>query len=304
MYNKTLTRRDFLQGAAAAALALPVGSILAQQSDAPADKKTVFRIGALDGVLSGKEGLTWEQDYQRGAKLGFAGIELGVGKDYAQSELWNPEGRKRLRGFAQAAGIETPSICLHSYWHFSFAANDEAVRAQACQLAQEGAIAAQQVGARDILIPFTNPDNVPAETARERWIAGVKKAAPAAEQSGVVFCLENVEVPFADKPEDIIAIVDAIGAPAVQVYYDPGNAVRSGNDPLHAIPLLNKRIAQVHVKEIKGKYIGEGIVPWPQIIQALRDIDYKGWLMLETDATDDAKTAATKNLSTLQSYMG
>jgi sugar phosphate isomerase/epimerase len=265
--------------------------------------KPAFRIGALDSVLSGKDNLTWERTYWRAADLGFAGIELGVGGDYDRTELWSAEGRSRLRGIAEAAGVATPSICLHSYWTYSFADDDEAMRGRATRLAREAAVAAKEMGAENILVPFTNPDSAEAGLARERWISGMKEAAPAAEEAGVFFCLENVGLPFADKPEDVIAVVDAIDSPAVKVYYDPGNAVRKGSDPLRAIPLLAQRIGQVHVKEIRGQRLGEGIVPWPGIIQALRGIGYSGWLMLETESTKNPRAAARKNLETLRAYM-
>jgi sugar phosphate isomerase/epimerase len=235
--------------------------------------------------------------------LGIEGIELGVGKDYDRTELWDTEGRKRLQGFSETTGVLTPSICLHSYWTYSFASEDIATRARAEKLAREAAVAAKEIGARKILIPFTNPDSVNDELARERWIMGVKNSASAAEEASVVFCLENVGTSFADKPEDMITIVDAIDSSAVKVYYDAGNAVRSENDPLEAIPLLKERIGQIHVKEVQGDYLGEGIVPWPKIIQALYNINYTGWLILETKSTDDPKSAAKKNLETIRGFL-
>ena len=49
--------------------------------------------------------------------------------------------------------------------------------------------------------------------------------------------------------------------------------------------LLGARIAQAHVKEIGGALLGEGRVPWPQIIAALKQVGYDGWLVLETNPT-------------------
>lgn len=307
MIKKTVTRRSFLKGTAAAAVgcaaagAFPGGTVSAQaDKSSAASRKAAFRIGVLDSVLSGRGKMTWERLYRGAGELGFEGMELGVGRDYEQTELWNAEARKRLRGFAEKAGVSTPSICLHAFWNFSFAAEDPAIRGRAGRLAREAAFAAKDMDARNILIPLTNPDSAEPGPARERWISGLKETAGTAEECGVVYCVENVEIPFADGPEDIAAIVDAVGSPAVGVYYDPGNAVRSGHDPLAAVPKLGSRIRQIHVKEIRGIYLGEGAVPWPGIIEALRGIGYSGWLMLETEATADPRTAAKKNLDTVR----
>jgi len=263
-----------------------------------------MRIGTLDGVLVGKKGpIPWSTLYQTARDLGFEGLELGVGPTYDSSELWSPEGRKALKGVSASTGVLTPSICIHSYWNYSFASPDPEVRARARRIAEEAALAAAEMGAKNILVPFTCPTGVDDNTARARWIEGVKAAAPAAVSNGVVFCLENVGKTFANAPKDIVSVVDAIGSPAVQVYYDPGNAVHNDMDPLEGIRTLGKRIRHVHVKEVKGTYIGEGIVPWPLIIAELRKVGYDGWLILETASTDDPNTAAAKNLKTLKSLI-
>jgi sugar phosphate isomerase/epimerase len=159
------------------------------------------------------------------------------------------------------------------------------------------------MGARNILIPLTCPKEVEVENAQTRWIQGMKNAAPAAEKAGVVFCLENVGQAFANKPEDIAAVVDQIGSPAVQVYYDPGNAVHTGLDPLAGIAILGERIKHAHVKEVGGTYLGEGTVPWPQILKAFRKVGYDGWLIFETASTDDPKDAARRNLEAMRGYL-
>lgn len=256
-----------------------------------------MRIAALDGSLTARgTHLPWEELYKRAGDLGLAGLELGVGANYEETKLWSSEGRAALRDAALEAGILTPSVCIHSYWNYSFASDDPEVRQRAERIAREAASAAAEMGATSILIPLTTAENVADDLARERWIAGMKAAAPAAEKAGVSFCLENVGREYADAPEDIAAVVDAIASPAVGVYYDPGNAVHGDFDPLHGIELLGSRIRHVHVKEIDGTYLGEGRVPWPEIIPALTEIGYDGWLVFETDPTDDPVEAVRRNL--------
>ena len=262
-------------------------------------------IGALDGVLAGpRREMTWEQLFETAAGLGFAGMELGVGPDYDQTKLWDEAGRRELTAAAEGAGVVASSVCLHSYWQYSFASPDEDTRSRSRDLAREAAVATAEVGAVNILVPLTCPKEVGAEEARSRWIDGVKACAPAAEKAGAVFCLENVGQPFANRPEEIIAVVDAIGSAAVKVYYDPGNAVGKGDDPLDAIARYGERIAQIHVKEREGTHLGEGIVPWKEIIPALMGVGFDGWLVLETEATDDPEGAARKNLDHLRGLIG
>jgi len=263
-----------------------------------------MQIGILDGVMRKRgEDAPWDQLYELARELGFQGMELGVFENYAETRLWREEGRRHLRDTAARVGIETPSICIHSYWKYSFADEDEATREAAGRIAAGAARAAAGVGARDILIPLTCPREVEAEIGRKRWIDGMKKAAPAAEEAGVVFCLENVGRPFANDPADIIRVVDEVGSPAVAVYYDPANAVHTDLDPLEGVSLLRDRIKHVHVKEVGGTYIGDGRVPWAEILAALQEVGYNGWLIFETDATDDPRRAAAKNLEAMRKLL-
>ena len=262
----------------------------------------MMKFGTLDVILTDKP-TPWEQLYPLIRNLGFAGLELGVYQDYDQTPLWSTAGRARLREVAEQSGVVTPSICLHSYWHFSFAAEDPDIRKRAGHIAREAAAIAAEMGAKNILIPLTNPDKVAPEIAQVRWIEGVSACAEAALAHEVCFCLENVNVAFANAPADIIAIVDAIDSPAVGVYYDPGNAVGSGLDPLEGLEMLGERVKQVHIKEREGQYVGEGIVAWPQILAALQAQGYDGWLVFETDKTDDPLTAIKQNLGVIEGYL-
>ena len=263
-----------------------------------------MHIGTIDGVLTKDwDMVRWDGTYRLARELGFEGLELGVGARYDQSQLWSQAGRRELYHLAQAAGIATPSICLHAYWHHSFASPDAAVRERARQIALVGAQAASDLGAKRILIPLTCPKDVPDADARARWIDGIAACASIAQAAGVVYCLENVGRPFADRPEQIIDIVDTIAHPAVMVYYDPANAVKNGQDPVEGIRTYGRRLGQLHVKESGGLYLGQGQVPWTRILPELKRIGYDGWLILETQPTDDPRAAARRNLETLRGWL-
>jgi len=85
--------------------------------------------------------------------------------------------------------------------------------------------------------------------------------------------------------------VDSFASPLVGVYFDIGNVLGYHQSPPHWIHHLGKRIKRVHVKDFKhtfdwnGTYsfcdLGEGDVPWPQTIAALKSIGYDRTLVTE-----------------------
>ena len=266
-----------------------------------------MKIGTLDGVLAGKNKTPWEGLYPMARRLGFEGLELGVGGDYDKTQLWSKEGRAKLLQCSRETGVATCSICLHSYWTYSFANPDAAVRSRAAAIAREAAAAAAALGAANILIPLTDAKGVDDATCRDRWIEGMRSCASAAESEGVVFCLENVSRHYANEHKDVLAIVAGIDSPAVQIYFDPANSLYAGLDPLPAIPLFAGRIRQLHVKDVrdgKAAHLGEGLVPWPKVLAGLAAIRYDGWLVLETESDGDPEGSARKNLATLKKLIG
>ncbi len=257
-----------------------------------------MQIGILDGSLN----LPWEKLFAEAARLGFDGVELGVGQDYDKTKLWNAVGRRELISLSQTSGVAIASICLHSYWHFSFASADAIVQKAAAKIATDAASIASELGAKNILIPITHAKDVPDDKAKDRWIDRVRQVAPTAEKAGVTFCLENVGQSFAKTAEQVAAIVNAIHSPAVKVYYDPGNAVSGGFDPIHEITYLDQLIGQVHIKD-NADLLGQGQVPIRDVIASLKKIKYNGWLVFETRATADPPKAQAANLAYLKSLL-
>jgi sugar phosphate isomerase/epimerase len=70
----------------------------------------------------------------------------------------------------------------------------------------------------------------------------------------------------------------------VKVYYDVGNSTYNGFDILKEIRWLGKdRICEFHLKD-NPKYMGEGPINFPAVIDAIAEIGFKGWAQLETES--------------------
>ncbi|MEZ4902260.1 MAG: TIM barrel protein [Spirosomataceae bacterium] len=108
-------------------------------------------------------------------------------------------------------------------------------------------------------------------------IERLKQLAPKAEKERIILAIESYL-----SAKEHLEIIDAVGSPNVQVYYDPRNAADAGHDPYTEIPLLGKRklICEVHLKE-NDFLLGQGSIDWPRIKQLLQEIKYKGWVHLE-----------------------
>jgi L-ribulose-5-phosphate 3-epimerase UlaE len=76
-----------------------------------------------------------------------------------------------------------------------------------------------------------------------------------------------------------------VGSKLFQVYYDVGNSTAYGYDVPTELRLLGKdRICEIHLKDWKTPMLGspEGQVDFRNVAQAVKDIEYHKWLVLET----------------------
>lgn len=295
------TRREFFAyggaGALGAALAAGVGAGLGPASALARQpvKKLKFRVGGRTGTIgrSGPEALAHAK------KLGLEGIEIEAqerGRDPGDRlSSWDPGLQKQFLAEAEKTGVVVASTCIGHFNRYPVFADPRAKRWL------EGTIdATKALNAKVILVPFFGSagdmrikgTSRPDPAKRDKAIEVLKSVAEKAESTGISLALENTL-----SAEDNMYMVEKVGSPAVRVYYDIGNSTNNGYDVPKEIRMLgNNLIAQFHFKD-RGTLLGQGQVDMAQVAAAVRDIDYEGWIVLETSKVEPLGTdgSATYN---------
>ncbi len=98
-------------------------------------------------------------------------------------------------------------------------------------------------------------------------------------------------------PESGSALVDflrGLNTHSIKANYDPANMVMNGFDPVQGAYDLGDFIVHTHAKDGIGPGpnrgevpLGEGEVPWPRYLRALREIGYDGFLTIEREVGED-----------------
>ena len=245
-----------------------------------------------------------EGAFHEAAKLGFDGLEFDLAREYTGDILWTAEGRRRLLDLAKETGVEVSSVCLGALWGQTFASDDPADRERAEEIVTEAARFTPEMGPRVILVPIVGADNQPPSLGVERWIEGLRRCAPVAEQTGAILALENVGRSPANSAPAMLNIIDAVGSPAVKAYYDVGNGTSLGYDPIEELRLLAPHLAQVHIKGARAAQLWENTLDMTAVARTLKEIGYDGYLVFETKATEpDASEGAGRNLQLLKEYV-
>lgn len=317
MKNKKNNRRDFLKGVAGATVA---GGVVSQAAAAVGDPSTTSgaRISNPIAVSTysywryhADSKLKIEQCIDLAGTTGFDAVEILE----IQMERKDNAYLQTLKRQAFLAGLDLCSISTHQ----DFVAPDAGERQAnvektlaSIELAYKMGIPTIRVntgrwgtsGSFDELMKQRGIEEpIPGHSDEEAFgwvIACLEKCLPVAERCGVVLGLEN-HWGLARTPEGLLRIVNAIDSPWLRVTMDTGNFLE---EPYDKLAMIAPKAAFVQAKT----YYGGGTwytldLDYLKIAKILRDVDYRGYVSLEFEGREDAKTAIPKSLAMLRSAL-
>jgi hexulose-6-phosphate isomerase len=132
---------------------------------------------------------------------------------------------------------------------------------------------------------------VPIDVCDRRAREAIGQLLPLAEKRGVYLNIENICFNgYLTTPGEMNAFVDSFGSKHVQVHFDTGN-VMLFQFPEHWIPILGRRIKNVHFKEFTKKgtdhslesfrTLLDGTTNWPAVLDAFERVGYNGFVTFE-----------------------
>lgn len=289
-----ITRRGFLAGGAAAL----AGAAWARELLAADAAAT----GAGAGAGAGKIRVSARQfgsSVESAKKAGMDGVEVGVGGPADKLQIADAEFRAKIKDKVKETCVVVSSLSMDL-----LNGNPVATDEHGLAWLEQCIDAAKDLGAVGILVPFfgkagllkgkeLNKDVV------DPLVARMKEAGPKAKAAGVTLGLENT-----CSAKQNIEILDRIASDGVGVYYDIGNSTGGGYDVPAEIRELKSRICMFHFKD-GNNYLGEGKVKMDPIAEAIKAIDYKGWIVLETSCpSKNTEADCKRNADFIRKLMG
>jgi len=226
---------------------------------------------------------TVDEMLKASSEIGYDGAELNLD----EKTLGNTKKeRKTIAERAASLGLELPSLCSGLFWKFNLASSDENVRKKGIDILKKGCEFAADIGASVFLVvPAVAVPEISYQKMWELSKKSILEAAPTAENYGVLLGIENVWNRFLYSPLEFRSFIEDINHPNVKVYFDIGNIHFLGF-PQQWIKWLSDLIVCVHVKDfqrstLKFKPLLQRDIPWSEVMKALRDISYEGFLNVE-----------------------
>lgn len=241
------------------------------------------------------------------ARIGLAGAEVVWQADYrcGLDPASDPASLDATARQARDAGVEIAAVTPYDNLFNSLEA---AEREGAVESFGRALAAAPVLGARWVRLyggRFLPGDG----RWEERWVRlidSLRVLGDRAERAGVTICVETHFNTMADTAARAASLVREVAHRHVRVLYDQPNLGFIGAESWsEALALLRGLIAYVHVKDfaftgdqrafsasdvthveeeariVRSCVVGDGIVPWPEILRGLRNSGYEGVLSFE-----------------------
>ena len=227
---------------------------------------------------------------------GFEGVELALNES---GEISLSSSEKELLEIKKAAddlNLSLYSLSCSMCWDYRLSDDDKNIREKAKDIIKKQIETAKILGADTVLvIPgvvnacFSNPEKkVAYDVVYDRALEEINSLKDYAEKMQINIGLENVWNKFLLSPMEMRDFIDKIGSEYVGSYLDIGNTLYCSY-PEDWVRILGKRIKKVHFKDYRldaGGLHGfvdllAGDVNYPEVVSALSEIGYDGWVSAE-----------------------
>ncbi len=279
--NTHSDRRKFLQTsltcAAGAALLPTLGqTVLAAKPSTSDPAKERFFTAVKWGMIEHPG--TVVEKFQLCKDIGYSGMELISPLDGFSVD--------EVNAARQSTGMPVHGLVDMKHWDIRLSSPDDATREQGVKYLRQAIEDSHAMGGFTVLLVPGKVDG-DQETHDDVWkrsIVGIHQVLDTASRLGVQVLIENVWNGFCETPEKYRDYIDEIDSPWVSAYFDIGNVRKFGKSE-DWIRALGKRIVKLDVKDWSAKdgfcKIGDGDVNWPQVRQALEEIQFSGWCTAE-----------------------
>ncbi len=265
----------------------------------PAPKKYDMKKSINLWALPYPQKMTLKQCFEICRDAGFDGVEVNYALEGDLSPEASPAHIKAIGDMARKIGLEISGVCSFLFWPYALSHEDPKRREKGLELTLQMIRAARLLGTDNLLVVpgatyvpwIENEPPVPFDVCDRRAKEAVRKLLPEADKAGVSLNIENIFANgFLHTPGEINAFVDSFQSERVRVHFDTGN-IAQYHFAEHWIPLLGKRIKNVHLKEYSKKVhefnlhtfrpLLDGTTNWPAVLDALDRVGYRGHLTFE-----------------------
>lgn len=270
--SATITRRDVLKSSVGI-LGL---SVLGAYEAFANDKNRRFKIGACDWSI---QKMSEVEAIRVGKNIGLDGVQISLGTLTNNMHLRQASIQQQYKDACSEYGMSIGGIAIGEMNNIPYKSDPRAE-----QWVWDSIDVAKRMNVNVVLLAFFhNGDLKNDKKGTQETIHRLKKVSKKAEDHGVILGIESWL-----SAEEHMEIINDVGSPNVQVYYDVANSNKMGYNIYDEIRWLGKKhICELHAKE-NGYLLGQGKINFEEVKKAIDDIGYEGWIHIEGAVPENA----------------
>ncbi len=234
-----------------------------------------YKIAVCDWMILKRQKLG---AFQLTKDIGADGVELDMGglgtRETFDSKLGDPAICRQFKEEANRLNLEISSMAMSGFYAQSFAERPGVDR-----MVQDCINTMQQLKVKVAFLPLGIPgDLVQHPELRPQIVKRLKAVAVQAEKAGVIIGIETALDATGE-----VKLLEDIGSPAIQSYFNFANALEAGRDLQKELRILGKeRICQIHCTDKDGVWLQDNPrIHLPKVKQTLDEMGWSGWLVIE-----------------------
>lgn len=291
-----MDRRIFLKRSSVVAAALLAGRYALQAADITSTDKR-YKIAVCDWMILKRQKLG---AFQLTHDIGADGVEVDMGglgnRETFDNKLKDPAICRQFLDEAKRLNLEISSIAMSGFYAQSFAERPSVER-----MVQDCLDTMQQLHVKTAFLPLgIQGDLVKHPELRPLIIKRLQAIAPKAEQAGITIGIETALDAAGE-----VKLLDEIGSPAVQSYFNFANALQAGRDLHKELRTLGRRrICQIHCTDADGVWLQDNPrINMRKVKHTLDKMGWRGWLVIERSRDAKDPRNVKRNFSANVAYL-
>jgi sugar phosphate isomerase/epimerase len=242
---------------------------------------------------------------EHAASFGFRAIEIMTTPPQLDARAFSAADADMVREVAERHGVQIISL-NPTFIDLNLASRNDTFRRESVNEVKATIDVAVALGAAIVVVgPGRRHPLVldPLEMSDRLAHPAIRECIDYAASKGIIYGFENITSLYMVRSEEIAEFIDKVDNPYCQAVYDVANGYYV-EDPAAGIRTLGKRICHVHLSDTDGKVpahwpVGHGAVDFAAVADALRDVGFDRWSMLETTWMDDPDGAVRSSMEAL-----
>jgi sugar phosphate isomerase/epimerase len=256
------------------------------------------------GIRLESLGLPLRRALQEAERLGVSGVQVDALGDLSPNRL-GQTGRREFRHLLRSHNLELTALGCPLRRGLDVAEDQQPRIERICQ----AMTLSFDLGARVTIVQAAQVPEDPADPRAALLSEALLALGQHGDRTGTTLALET----GLESGAVLRRFLDRFDTGGLGVNLDPANLLMHGFDPCESVRALKGKIVHSHAKDARKVSasrtahevpLGHGDIDWMEFLGALEEVEYRGWLTIEREVSDNRLADVAAAVTFLRRFVG